>query len=764
MLADASTVSIWGGVFQFPWETTAPTFNPPRGLDLAPRATIDFETLSALDIKKYGAWLYSRHVSTSVRCLSFKLPKQELVQWVEGDPIDKLQPLIDWIRKGGLIEAHNSFFERCIWANCFRKLFPQLPKISLKQWRCSAAKARAWGLPGSLSEACKAVGSIELKDEGGKKEMLFFCRPRPKRKGKPVEFNQPEDHPERWQRFLEYNRQDVIAEEAFSLSIPDLSPFEQRVWEADQRANWRGVKIDIALCKAALKIEEELKDRLAKQLFKLTGIESYSKRAQIKEWLAGRGVELPNTQADTLERFANDPAIKGANQRVIRIARDANKTSVAKFKRMLEMCDTDGVVRDLILYHGAATGRWSGKGIQVQNYPRGILEELGLTIDEAVKLVKTESFAVLYKRFGAKLLAFLSSCLRGALIPREGKKFIVADYSAIEARVVLWLAEDEKALDIFRKGEDIYCEMATTLYKRPITKKDKRERQFGKMVILALGYGMGFITFAIRMLMDGTRFTEEEAKSIVGDKFDKYSDWVRKQLYPKQTDFQDAELSEEENEIAFKRAATAATMNRGRIEKQVHVSTIDIFHELVLCKYVVDIYRKRFSPVRELWKSYQICALDALKCAGLPIECGPVTFYYDGKVLQQWLPSGRPIIYYDPSIKLRKDPKGEDTEVICFKGVEQKTGKFRTRETYGAMLVERASQGTARDAMSIALVRADENKLYSPILTVHDEILCEVTEGKEDVEDFEALMIELGPVFAKCPIKAEGASFNCYRK
>jgi DNA polymerase len=758
--------SVYGGVFKWPLKGSAYDFKAISGFVLAPRATIDFETKSELDIKDKGAWLYSRHSSTKVLTLTFKLPGYlEGTQWVIGEDIDKLSPLVDWIRKKGLVEAHNSFFERCIWANCFRLEFPELPRIALRQWRCSAAKARAWGLPGSLEEANKAIGAVEVKDSGGKKDMLFFCRPRPRRKGKPIQFNSAEDHPERWKRFLAYNRQDVIAEESLSSLVPDLSPFEQRIWEADQRANWKGVKIDVELCKAALLIEEDIKANWAKQLFRLTGIESYSKRAQILEWLNSHGVAVPNTQAETLDHFLSLPSIKGARRRVLMIAREGNKVSNSKYARMLSMCDTDGRVRDLILYYGAATGRWSGKGIQVQNYPKGSLDSKGeypwnLSMDEATALVKSLDVEAIKARFGNRVLDFLSSCLRGALIPSKGKRFIVADYSAVEARVVLWLAGDEEALKIFREGKDLYCWMASLIYGREITKKDKKERQFGKTVILALGYGMGFVTFTVRVRKDGLRFTKEEAISIVGSKYQKYKDWVDKWIYPTPKMFDD----NEDGKYQFRHMAAAATKNRVKLEKECRVSAKDVYHELVLCKYVVDMYRRLFSKVKDLWELYEVGAKEAIRCKHTKVDCGNTSFYYDGKVLLHLLPTGRPVVYQSPIIKSKKTPWGGKSEAIFFKGVDAKTRKYGWRSTYGAMLVERASQGSARDAMAIAMVRADEDARYDPILTVHDELLCEVDSAAANVKLFECLMADVGKAFSGCPIVAEGAVFDSYRK
>jgi len=769
MLPTGDIQSVYGGAFRYPTGGSSYSFEPIIGEGLAPRATIDFETRSEISLTDKGAWLYSRHESTKALTLTFTLPNDlEPTQWVEGDSLDKLSRLVSWIKKKGLVEAHNSFFERCIWANCFRRHFPSLPRIALKQWRCSAAKARAWGLPGSLGEACKAAGAAEVKDAQGKKDMLFFSNPRPRRKGKPIQFNEGRDHPEKWARFLAYNKQDVIAEKSISELVPDLSDFEQRIWEADQRANWKGVKIDVELCKAALFIEEQIKAKWAKQLFRLTGIESYSKRAQVLEWLVNNGVNVPNTQAETLDSFLANPSIRGARRRVLMIARNGNKVSNSKYARMLSMCDTDGRVRDLTLFYGAATGRWSGKGIQVQNYPRGNLEAKGeypwnLSMDEATEIIKSRDVEAITARFGNKVLDFLSSCLRGALIPTKGKRFVVADYSAIEARVVLWLAGDEEALKIFREGKDLYCWMASLLYGREITKKDKKERQFGKTAILALGYGMGFMTFAIRVRKDGLRFTESEARAITGSKYDKYKAWVDKWTYPKPSMFDDTD----EGKHQLRHMTVFATKKRALLESECRVSAKEIYHELILCKYVVDLYRKLFYRVASMWNEYEAMAKYAINNKEEIVDCGKTKFYYNGKVLIHLLPTGRPIIYQAPAIRSKKTPWGGKSETIFFKGVDSKTRKYGWRNTYGAMIVERASQGSARDAMAIAMVRADEDPRYEPLLTVHDELLCEV--NAEDAEDadvtaFESLMSDVGLTFKGCPIKSEGAVFDSYRK
>jgi DNA polymerase len=775
-----------------------------------PRATIDYETRSAADIRN-GAWLYAKHPSTRILCLSFKLPGDKRssgwhAAYTDDDtgihyPAEEygestLKDLFDWIESGGLVEAHNSFFERCISHHIASRPYGMdengatglgMPPIKETQWRCSAAKCAAFALPRNLGDAGKALRLPIQKDEEGRKIMLRLSKPRRPRKGEDPKGEYYINNHEMFRRLYSYCDTDVESEEAVSEAIPDLNDFEYKVWLADQRANWRGVRVDMELVYAAMRLDTAIKRRMNKRLFDITGVERGTMRTQLLQWLNDQGIKLADTAAPTLDWFMNHPDYQSLSkdvQEAVKIMRNINRTSIRKFHRIRDCVDPDdGRVRELVMYHGAATGRWSGKGIQVQNFPRGRLEgpngtaPWDLTIDDAVALVKEADLPWLYALFGDDILDLISSVTRAAIIATEGYDIVVADYSAIEARVVLWLADAKTALEVFTRGDDIYCDMASGIYGRPITKKDKDERQFGKVTILGLGYGMGFLTFLLTLRGYDLHFTEAQAKEIVGDKWDKYHKWVSRRLFPDSQDY----AQNAEGLRKFKAARRQASKDQRKLT-DAREDPRSVMHELVLCKFVVDAYRARYPEVVDLWKIQEDAAIDAVRQwrnikreyenehweeftgDGPVIECGKVTWQVCGRFLFCTLPSGRRLVYTDPEINESPTPWGGTRSELRFWGVHKKTKKWARMGTYGGSIVENIDQGTARDMMAHALVNCDEHDDYIAMMTVHDELVAETPEGVGTYKEFEGLLTDLPEVYDGCPIAAEGGQFKCYRK
>lgn len=771
-----------------------------RGKLRLPRATIDFETRSAAELRN-GTWLYAKHPTTRVLCLSFKLPgDKEPTLWAapvaghEGFTYGPrtLQDLFDWIKAGGLVEAHNVMFERAIWFHVFSKHRPAdftgsrgegapIPKDT--QWRCSAAKAAAFSLPRALGQAGEAIGARERKDPRGDRLIRRLCKPRAARKGEDKslvywhEYDAQDFHD-----LYEYCRQDVRAEHCLSEMLPDLSDFEYKVWLADMRANWKGIRIDVALVHAAIDLDKQVKRQLNAELHALTDIDAGTKRAQLMQWLADDGhikthwgMDLPDSAAPTLDWVMAKDWFKTAKERaepwtrVLEIARNINRTSVTKFKRVLACMDPDDErVRELIMYCGAATGRWSGKGIQVQNFAKGNLAELlGLkdpSFEDAVRDVKTRDLAWCQALYG-DVLALLSSVCRGVLIPSEGKEMRTADYAAIEARVVLWLAEATEALNVFRRGEDIYCDMASRIYGRKITKADKAERQFGKQAILGLGFGMGFLTFLLTLRKYKIHFTYEQVVGILGRKMGDYMEWVTERLTPTRP----GEGATQDEINRYKAKKRQASMDRRRLTDE-REDPDAIAAELALCKYVVDVYRKSYPEVKAMWADQEDAACKAVmghermsKLCGFPVafgpleRCGKVTWQVVDHHLLCTLPSGRRLVYSDPEIKWQRTPWGEKKPMLRFMGVHKKSRKWSQMGTYGGSETENMTQATARDMMAYAIVALSEDELYEFLTSVHDEGVAECDIGAGDREGFENLMTDLPACYEGCPVAAEGS-------
>lgn len=842
------------------------------------RATIDFESRSAAEIRN-GGWLYAKHPTTRVLCLAFTVPGQDPLTpslWapehdgfdaVEDYPLDEhgepysLERLFTYIRKGGLVEAHNVNFEACMWRHVATRpaggdwtgaTGMGAPEVKETQWRCSAAKASALALPRALEPLGEALDMPRhlRKSPLGDRLLKRYSKPRKARRdepktdflGDPIIYWHPFDSTDR-EALHAYCKQDVVAEHAASEVMPDLDPREQMVWLADFRANWRGVLVDVPLVHMAIRLERELKEEMNLVLQGITrtdedgdypeGIRG-TERAKVLAWLADRGVDLPDSTAPTLDHMMASTyfgTLDAEVQTVIRVARNINRASVSKYKRILQCMDPDdNRVRELVMYHGAATGRWSGKGIQVQNFPKGnILDLLNgkeegkdralfiladskqITMDLVVRDVMSGDIGWL-KVLYSDPLSVLSSVLRGVLIPSPGMVFYVADYAAIEARVVLWLAGAIKALDVFIRGEDIYCDMASGIYRRPINKKEHpKERGFGKVAVLGLGYGMGWTTFLLTLRSYKVKFTEADAKEILGDKMAaKYSEWIKKELWPERPEeweFKDHDAYKEAMRKFKNKARTAASaLRRLRDEREVPE---DMLYEMALCKYTVDTYRNRYPEVRKLWalqeqaacqavakwktrkakqdEEYEAQRQKAQKMAKLGltfhyvepeepepifVQCGHVTWFVEGRWLFCVLPSGRRLAYNLPDVKGVATPWGEKRLSLRFMGVHKKTKKWARMSSYGGSIVENIDQGTARDMMADAIIRIDSGYDadfdFDFLASIHDEGLAEGEDrgslNGDAIKEYEGLMEKLAPCYEGCPVKAEGAILARYQK
>jgi len=733
----------------------------------APRITIDFESRSACDIGR-GAWLYSKHASTEPLCLAYKIGDAKTRLWHPGyahlgikeSPYP--QDLMDAIDDGWLVEAHNRFFEHCLWSNIMEPLWGWRP-IKREQWRCSAAKAAYYSLPRALENAVKALKMSVEKDMEGNKIMRKLCKPRKPTKLEKSKLLQEGINPDTvilWHESVEdfernwlYCENDVEAEHAFSELLPDLPPEELRIWQMDQDMNLRGVRCDLTMVKSALCMRDREVSAMNAELADIMGIpdderEGFgaSQRAKVKDWINTQGVALPDTQAATLDKFA-EKKLPAEILAAINIVREVNRSSTAKYEAMLERADvTDWRLRDLMMYHGASTGRWAGKGVQPHNFPRGDIK----LIDLACQLVVEEDYHAIRALFG-EVMEHLSYSLRGAMTATPGRDLMVADFAAIEARVVFWLAGDDTALNVFRSGKDIYCDMATGIYGFEVKKKENpTERQFGKQAILGLGFEMGFVTFLLTCRKYDIVFSIDQCKRIVGDQWN---------------------MLVEKIEHYF-------LQDKRRIKKMrdEELSIRDNMHVLVLMQFTVNKYRARYPEVKQMWRDQEEGAVQAIRNPGMRIDCkrGRNTWVVETiagqPCLVTYLASGKPLHYWYPKLELRKTPfKTPDgapvlKPVITFWAVDPYTKKWSLQDTYGGKLVENITQATARDLMALAMVRADDGGTYDVLLSVHDELVCEVDKDKGNVKEFERLISETPGWAEGCPVDAEGWRGERYRK
>lgn len=330
-----------------------------------PRATIDFETRSRVDLKKSGAWKYAQSDTTEIICLCYKVPGMKNVgAWVPNWVADILgvphmpppKVLLDWIASGGVVEAHNAMFERAIWrCKLLEEFWPDIPD---HQWRCSAAKAASYSLPRALEKCCEVMRLDVRKDKEGHALMMRMCKPRKATKKKAEYYVQD---PESIKRLVVYCKQDVRAEERFSESLPDLSPVEQEIWIIDQEINERGIKVDLELVDKAIDTLAYLKSKYEEEIKRITNgrVEKVTQRNQLKEWMADAGFEIPNTQAATLDELLENDFLPDHIHDVVSRFRMAGRASTAKYKTIRYRASEDGFCRDILMYAGASrTSRW----------------------------------------------------------------------------------------------------------------------------------------------------------------------------------------------------------------------------------------------------------------------------------------------------------------------------------------------------------------------------------------------------------------------
>lgn len=483
---------------------------------------IDFETRSELNLLKVGAWVYSRHPSTEVMCLAWTVDDGPVHLWTPGEEIPGClgSHVFDY-------EAHNAFFEKCIWENIMMKKYGW-PPIPPEQWYCSASLASAQAIPRALGDATKALGLSQEKDTLGHTLMLKMAKP--KRGGG---YHEEEAD---LQKLYEYCKQDVRAERGLSKALRPLSKDERKVWLLDQKINRRGIRVDLEAVEAAMKIGEWYKEKINVDLPGLTDgvITKATQRERIVKWLNRQGFQTPDGEEITklgkefVEKYLE--YAEGDVKKVLEIRLKLAKSSVAKYAKIMGAVDRDDQrLRDLLMYHGSSTGRWTGKVVQPHNFPKNRYIHQGQgrpkrDFDEYFEILKTASNEE-YEMCFPEVMDYLSMTSRGIFIPSEGKEFFGGDFSSIEARVSMWLAGDESALNVFRDGGDIYKELASFIYDIPVSEieKDSDERQLGKQGILGCGFGIGWESFK-RTCEDTYKIiiSEKVARKVVDSYRDKY--------------------------------------------------------------------------------------------------------------------------------------------------------------------------------------------------------------------------------------------------
>lgn len=683
------------------------------------------EGASKSGLPAVGAEVYAMHPSTRVICLAWG---DDVPIWRPGAP----PPfgLWDHVRGGGLLSAWNSLFERWIWKYC---LEPQgWPELPLAQIVDGMPRARAHALPGALGNCAKVLGLAEQKDTGGKTLVRKFCVPRTPTKLDRRVVVLATDEPELARQFEEYCVQDVATETDASRVLPELSPFEQRVWALDQQINVRGIPVDTVAVDHACELLRQAARVLNSELCQLTGgaVELHSQLAKLSTWIGTQGVEMPvMDKAAITAALEADPPPPPQVQRALEIRQALSSTSTKKVWAFRNRSTAAGRIHGQFLYGGAArTLRWSGGGIQPQNFPRGMA---GWSLDQTEQFLESiacRDYAVLADRWGDVLKA-LASSLRGLICASPGHDLIGSDYRAIEAVVLAVVAGEDWRVNVFRERGDIYLSSASkitgnTLAQYAAYDGHHPDRLLGKLAELASGYGGGV----------GAWIKFGAGKFFTPDRCERYrAEWER---------------------YTAPMANEAVALNPGLARRRGMT-----LQEFAIQKQVWA-WRDASPNVVKFWKGLETAAMAAIREPGSLYRFRgiyrfrAISYHMDAGVLYCTLPSGRRLAYHQARIG-----PGRFGPAVFYHGWNSNP-KFGAMgwvelDTYGGKLTENVVQAVARDLLAHGMLSVADAG-YSIVMHIHDEIICEEREGHGSVEEIERLM-GIMPDWAKdWPVRAAG--------
>lgn len=474
--------------------------------------SIDIETYSSCDLAKSGVYRYAESLDFEVLLFGYAVDGGEVkvIDIANGEkiPAEVIAALADESVKK---YAFNAQFERV----CLSRFlgYPKGEYLSPDSWYCTMVWAATLGLPLSLEKVGEVLGLEKQKLTIGKELIRYFCKPcEPTASNGGRTRNRPYHARDKWETFKAYNKRDVESEMAIQRKIA-MFPVLDTEWEnyhLDQRINDMGIALDMDFVDHAISCDETSSRRAEERAKTLSGIENPNSPAQLKAWLVEQGQSVESLSKAEVARLLKDAT--GNVEEILKLRQELAKSSVKKYIAMKSAVCADGRARGLIQFYGAnRTGRYSGRLIQVQNLPQNHLSDL----DGARQAVKAEDISGIERKYG-NVSNVLSELIRTAFVPKSGSRFIVADYSAIEARVIAWYAKEDWRIKVFEEGGDIYCASASQMFKVPVVKNgvNGHLRQKGKIAELALGYG-GSVGALKAMGATAMGIPEEELKPLV---------------------------------------------------------------------------------------------------------------------------------------------------------------------------------------------------------------------------------------------------------
>ena len=687
------------------------------------RLFLDSETYST---EPLNAGFMNYVTGAEVMLVSYALDDGPVGLWdrTRGEPMpdDLAAAMYDERYK---LVAHQSAFDRRMFE--FTGTFPGA-NLAVPRWEDTMVQALAHGLPGGLDILCKIFGldADVAKDKRGRQLIHLFCKPNAK-----GERNTEQTHPDRWAEFREYAMKDISSMRILHRKMPRRNypdrPIDFTVWEIDQRINQRGFLIDVELAEAAKEAAAIEKATLKRKVQDATDGELEAGTqgdAMLKYILKSYGVELPDMRADTVKRRIEDERLPLALRQLLDLRVQSNRNSSSKYTAALNAVNADGRLRDTLQFSGAAgTGRWGGRVFQPQNMMRPTMGKA--EIEKAIELLKADP--MLATQLYDNLPEVLGNCVRGLIIAPPGKKLIVNDYSSIEGRGLAYLAGEDFVVDFYRDVDagrvayDSYMLAYAICFGVDPSTVTKAQRQLGKPIELAFGYGGGvasFLTFAMTYHLDLAKIAESVWETAdprrIADCNQKY-EWAKSNGY--------------------------------------HAGLPQSWYAAF--EYVKQVWRENRPATVQFWSDLSDGFKSAIHFENEIFKAGPVKFLRQGHWLYVRLPSGRCLTFLQPVMK---------GDQITFMGLDRYTKQWKRQNTHGGKLSGLVTQAMANDILRGALPVLEEHG-YETVLTVHDEAIAETPDTDDYTSDHMAeLMTRPIPWAPGFPLASDGFETYRYRK
>lgn len=692
-----------------------------------PLLYFDCETYSECDLKAHGTHRYAEHPSTEITVAQWAIGDEHpmVLDCTNARPVADFDKITDLLQRPDVtVVAHNSVFDRTLLRHCWGIDVP------VERWYDTMIQAMAHGLPGGLDKIGQIVGldADQAKDKRGRELIQLFCKPRPKNSA--LRRATRETHPEQWQEFLEYSRQDIVAMRAISQRLPTWNyraghP-ELGLWHLDQRINDRGVAVDVDLATAAIDAVAREQKRLKREVVEQTDglVTNASQRDNMLAFICAEyGVDLPDMKADTVRRRLEDPNLPEGVKLLLSIRLEATKTSTAKYKALINSVSSDGRLHNTTQFCGASrTGRDAHRLFQPGNMPRPDMKQD--QIDEGIEALKAGCADLFFDN----TMRLTANTVRGCIVAPSGKKLVIADLSNIEGRGLAFLAGERWKLKAFADfdagvGEDLYKVAYGRSFNIDPKEATGQKRQIGKVMELGLGYEGGvaaFLTFAAVYRMD---------LSVLAAAV-----------------YETASSEAMANAKGMWKWATKQKRTLG-LPENVYVA----------CEILKRAWRDAHPATCALWKAAGDSVRSAIKNPGETFPIGQhLKVRRDGAWLRIRLPSGRYLCYINPEV--------DDDGQITYFGVNQYTRQWGQIKTYSGKLAENFSQAFARDLLFYKTPDIEESG-YQILVKIHDELLTETPDTPEFNTEALSQMMATAPSWAQgIPLAAAGFETYRYKK